>query len=124
MDKKELGRKITELFRDVDKEVATKTLSEINEYLSNFYRENIQLNAMYDDIRLSSSQVEIEFVVKHITLHLKLDETIIEVQKNVDGAITKIDKIVVENENVSCKHGEFTLNEIDNYLVDCFQGLF
>ncbi|MEI3596914.1 MULTISPECIES: hypothetical protein [unclassified Oceanobacillus] len=123
MDKEELGRKISERVRNKDSELAQKTISEIITYVSNFYSNDIALEGHYEEVQISSSAYKCNLKVFDTTLEYKLDDKKISVTKEENGQVTNIDEINIDNGKTYCKHGKFSIEEIEKHLIESFKSL-
>ncbi|MCM2983848.1 hypothetical protein M3599_23420 [Niallia circulans] len=125
MDRKELGRRIAERVRNMDNEAAQKTISDIIIYISDFYSRDIALEGHYKEVELSHSGYMCILRVFDTTLKFNLnDDNKIKVTKEVNNQVTKIDEIIIENGKAHTEQGEFSVEIIDKYLIECFKNVF
>lgn len=108
-------------YLDKDKEKAVSLNNEIKSYI-NQLKTDVNLSAKYNGLLFSAVHSSIE--VKHRKLTFQLNENEIEIIKSDSNEERLLDKIIVENEIAKCKHGEFTVDEIDKYITECFNDLF
>lgn len=121
MGREQFVENVRDYYFDKDKEKAVTLFDEIKIYIYKL-REDVNLNAKYEGLNFSGLQTFIE--VKHRKLKFNLEENEIEIRKIDNEENRLLDKIVIENEVPKCKHGEFTVDEIDKYITECFNDLF
>lgn len=123
MNKEELGKKIAKRVKNKDIELAQKTISDITTYISNFYSNDIALEGHYDEVQAGYSGYECMLKVFNVTLNYSLEDFKITVTKTEDETVSKIDEINIDNGKVYCNHGEFSVKEIEQHLIECFKDL-
>ncbi|UOQ93419.1 hypothetical protein MUO14_24130 [Halobacillus shinanisalinarum] len=133
MKREDLAGKIRERIIDADKELAIEAFESLRRSVGNFYRNEIGLEGDYADLSYGSTLRQYsELKFKKNILDIRLD------QQNKKIVIRKItnpkhehqerkekvlDEIVAKKGELSCKDGEFKIEEVDEYLSQSFAEL-
>lgn len=123
MDLPELGRKITELIRDEEKEKLIGLISQISGRISDFRNKHLKFSQVYDEISVGSSQVQSFCRIRNNSLIYSFETDHITVYREIDGEKSTIDVITYRNNLPYCWNGEFELSEVDQHIIHTFQDL-
>lgn len=127
MNREEVVSKIRKNVADKDKELIIKCFEDLRYSSIYFYHLELDLKAKYDDLEFNNEIYHFfSLRLKENILRVTVDQEFkrIYVNKASNSGVERIDEIAVINGKLICDKGEFSLNQVNEYLSDCYAMLF